>query len=82
MPNGGNRVSEQIAANAISFTIEKPLQSWIEASKILGVITEIEDGSGVQNINGFSYSFNISGDGNGTTYSYKPFSKMNWLLFR
>ena len=77
MPNGGNRVSEQIAANAISFTIEKPLQSWIEASKILGVITEIEDGSGVQNINGFSYSFNISGDGNGTTYSYKPFSKMD-----
>ncbi|MBR2670379.1 MAG: phosphoadenosine phosphosulfate reductase family protein [Solobacterium sp.] len=40
LPNGGNRVSEHIGDNTISFTMKEPLQDWLEVSKILGVITE------------------------------------------
>ena len=45
--NGGNRVSEQISDNAISFTLQKPLQDWVEVSKILGVITEFDGKRGI-----------------------------------
>ena len=77
LPNGGNRVSEHIGDNTISFTIETPLQDWTEVSRILGVITETEGNGGVQKINGINYIFQITNMGNRTTYSYKPFSKMD-----
>ena len=77
LSNGGNRVSEQINNNAISFTIKEPLQDWIEVSKVLGVITEFNGKEGIQKIDGINYLFTIKKNENSTTYSYKPFSKMD-----
>ena len=77
LPNGGNRVSEHIGDNAISFTIKEPIQDWLEVSKILGVITEFEGNKGVHKINGINYLFEIKKNGNSTTFSYKPFSQMD-----
>lgn len=77
LPNGGNRVSEHIGDNTISFTIETPLQDWTEVSRILGVITENDGTNGIQKINGINYLFQITNEGNRTKYSYKPFSKMD-----
>lgn len=77
LPNGGNRVSEHIGDNAISFTMKEPVQNWLEVSKILGVITEFDSNEGVHKINGINYLFEISKNENSTTFSYKPFSKMD-----
>ncbi len=75
--NGGNRVSEQIGDNAISFTMKKPLQDWLEVSRILGVITEFNGKRGIHKIDGINYMFEIEKDDNITTFSYKPFFKMD-----
>jgi len=77
LPNGGNRVSEHIGDNAISFTMKEPIQDWLEVSKILGVITEFEGNKGVHKINGINYLLEIKKNENSTTFSYKPFSKMD-----
>ena len=77
LPNGGNRVSEHIGENSISFTMEEPGQSWLEVSKILGVITEFDGQAGVQKISGINYNFKINKRENGLTISYSPFSKMD-----
>lgn len=78
--NGGNRVSEHIGDNAISFTMMHPLQDWLEVSKILGVITELDGNKGIQKIDKISYTFEISKNGNSTTFTYKPFSKMDRFI--
>ena len=75
--NGGNRVSEQISDNAISFTLQKPLQDWVEVSKILGVITEFDGKRGIHKINGINYLFEIEKNDNTSTFTYKPFFKMD-----
>lgn len=75
--NGGNRVSEHIGDNAISFTMKRPLQDWLEVSKILGVITEFDGNKGIQKIDKINYIFQISENENSTTITYMPFSKMD-----
>mgnify|MGYP005786029517 FL=1 len=57
LPNGGNRVSESISNDSISFTMEYTKQSWIEVSKVLGVITEFNGTVGTHKIDGLNYRF-------------------------
>ena len=77
LPNGGNRVSEHIGDNSISFTMEVPVQDWMEVSKLLGVITEFDGKKGIQKIDGINFGFKISNLDKGFSILYTPFSKMD-----
>ena len=77
LPNGGNRVVETISGNKITFTMESPIQDWLEVAKILGVITELQDDKGIQKIAGVNYEFNIFQEPGSFSISYSPFSKMD-----
>lgn len=78
LPNGGNRVSEHIGDSQISFSIEHPIQDWLEVVKLLGVITEFDGHEGIQKIDGISFRFKIGKrEDSGFTISYSPFVKMN-----
>lgn len=77
LPNGGNRVSEYIGENSIAFTMETPLQDWLEVSKILGVITDFDGSKGYQRIDHSNYSFQIQKRDKGFAIKYYPFSKMD-----
>lgn len=78
LSNGGNRVSETIDNNEITFTIANPVQSWNETSKILGVITENSEHQSIQKIDGINYQFFVGEKEDGSfSVSYKPFSRMD-----
>lgn len=78
LPNGGNRVVENISNNSITFSIAESVQNWNETVKILGVITEKSDNKGIQKIDGANYEFTISKtDDCGFSVTYSPFSMMN-----
>lgn len=77
LPQGGNRVDEQVQNNTIKFIISDAAQEWMACSPILGVITEFDGANGCQNINGINYSFHICSEAEITTISYSPFSKMD-----
>ena len=77
LPNGGNRVSEQIQNNRISFSIIYPSQQWLSVAPVLGTITEQNDISGVQNIYGNNYEYHINQSDSVLRVSYGPFSKMD-----
>ena len=80
LTNGGNRVSELIQNDAISFVMEEPLQNWLEVSKILGVITDFENGKGIQKIDGRNFQFTIKHTEKGFIVSYAPFSRMDRFI--
>lgn len=77
LPNGGNRIEEQIQNNTIKFTMSNPTQNWLECAPILGTITEFDGTSGFQKIDKISYSFRICTDSEKTVVSYSPFAKMD-----
>ncbi len=77
LPNGGNRVSEIINGNYITFTIPHPLQDWLDVSKILGVVTESDKRKGVQKINSINYEFTLAQENDILTVSYFPFTRMD-----
>lgn len=81
LPNGGNRVFESIVDDKIHFSIEEPIQDWIEVAKILGVITEFDGTTGCHKINDIIYNFKIIYEAKGGfKVSYYPFSKMDRYL--
>lgn len=77
LEKGGNRVSEEIRNNSISFKIPRTLQQWTDISKVLGYVSENENGAGVQRINNIQYSFQIAETESTLTVTYRPFSKMD-----
>lgn len=77
LPNGGNRVSEQIQNNTITFTINNASQRWLAVAPILGTITEQNELTGVQKIDGNNYEYRIVEREGILQVSYKPFSKMD-----
>lgn len=80
LPNGGNRVSESMSNDGISFTMEYTKQKWTEVSKILGVITEFDETSGTHKIDGLVYRFTIENHEQGFTVTYTPFKSMNRFI--
>ena len=77
LPNGGNRVSEKVSDNELIFSIRVPTQSWLSVAPILGTITEQNEHSGIQKIDGINYQYRIKKNDGEVRVSYKPFSKMN-----
>ena len=77
LPNGGNRVREKVSDNELIFSIRVPMQSWLSVAPILGAITEQNEHSGIQKIDGINYQYRIKKNDGEVRVSYKPFSKMN-----
>lgn len=75
LPNGGNRVTEVLKDNEISFSFTKTTQDWIKVASILGPIVEFDGRKGVQIINHQEYEFSISDDMK--RVSYGPYSNMD-----
>ena len=57
LPNGGNRVSEQVSNNWITFSIDHPTQNWLSVAPVLGTITEQSEEKGLQKIDGSNYEY-------------------------
>lgn len=77
LPNGGNRITEQIQNNEIMFTINGYRQDWLSVAPILGIITEQKENSGVQKIAGINFEYKLQYKENAIRISYRPFSKMD-----
>lgn len=77
LPNGGNRVSEQIQKDSITFSIKMSTQKWLDCAPVLGTVTEFDGVCGVQKISGVNYSFRITTESEIAVVSYSPFSKMD-----
>lgn len=75
LPNGGNRVSETIRNDTITFLFSKHIQDWSNVMGILGPTVERTDNTGIQIISNQEFKFEISEDG--TQVSYSPFKQMD-----
>lgn len=76
LPNGGNRITEVIDEDKISFGLTMQTQRWVDVCPILGPIISHDGDKYSQLISGNEYYFMISGD-NGNTITYWPYSKMD-----
>lgn len=75
LPNGGNRITETIRDDKITFYFSKYLQQWTGVAAILGPTVENDGNTGIQIISNKEYRFEISEDGTEVTYS--PFKIMD-----
>ena len=75
LPNGGNRVSEIISGDAITFRFSDLKQDWLSVAVILGPIVERSGNQGIQLIDGQEYMFKLSDDKKSVAYS--PYKLMN-----
>lgn len=75
LPNGGNRVTEVLKDNVLTFSFAEFTQDWLRVAPILGPIVEFRNGEGVQIIDRQEYNFSISEDKK--KVSYKPYSIMD-----
>lgn len=77
LPNGGNRVSEQVQKDTLTLSVSRTSQSWLDCAPILGTITEFDGVRGTQKISGINYDFRVVSTEGKTEVSYAPFSKMD-----
>lgn len=75
LPNGGNRVTEVLKDNVLTFSFTEFTQDWLRVAPILGPIVEFRNGEGVQIIDHQEYYFSISEDKR--KVSYKLYSIMD-----
>ncbi|CAA7603115.1 Phosphoadenosine phosphosulfate reductase family [Acididesulfobacillus acetoxydans] len=75
LPNGGNRVSETINGDAITFHFSERKQDWLSVVVILGPIVERDGNKGIQLIANREYAFCISDDRKSVSYS--PYKLMD-----
>jgi phosphoadenosine phosphosulfate reductase len=75
LPNGGNRMTEVLKDDKLSFSFTSTSQEWLAVVPILGPIVEYNENTGVQIINHQEYRFSISEDGK--RVSYWPFHTMD-----
>ena len=77
LPNGGNRISEQVQRDEIIFYFQKTEQKWLDVAPIRGTITEQNSSSGIQKIDHTNYEYRISEQDGILRVSYRPFSRMD-----
>lgn len=80
LPNGGNRVEEQIQNNAIHFSIDRSTQEWLNCVPVLGTVTEFDGKRGIQKISGINFEFRVQNDDDKIFISYSPFSRMDRFI--
>lgn len=80
LSNGGNRITEQVLNNTLIFKIENASQAWKSVAPLLGVITEDEQDSGIQKIDGINFEYHILENEKTLTIEYRPFSRMNRFI--
>lgn len=80
LPNGGNRVEEQIQNNAIHFSIDRPTQEWLNCAPVLGTVTEFDGKRGIQKISGINFEFRVQNDDDKIFIYYSPFSRMDRFI--
>lgn len=73
LPNGGNRVTEVIDGDKITFRFSARTQNWLEVSKILGNIVDKSGDTYTQIIKHQSFKFVQNSD----IVTYMPYSKMD-----
>ena len=71
LPNGGNRVNEQVKDDTLFLQLSERRQKWENVTRLLGPILSLENNRGVQNINNNEYVFSI--DYNKNIITYYPF---------
>ncbi|HCF89832.1 MAG TPA: hypothetical protein DHD79_02200 [Firmicutes bacterium] len=71
--DGGNRVTEVIDDDRITFQFSKNSNRWLDVCKLLGEVVEKDGNNYVQIIDHQSYSFIVSED----SVTYYPYSQMN-----
>jgi len=78
LPNGGNRVTETINDNTITFYLTEAKQDWLSVTAILGPVVERNGNTGIQLISNQEYTYVISKDGR--TVSYSPYKLMDRFI--
>lgn len=78
LPNGGNRVTEVLKDNIITFSFSEITQKWMDVAPILGPIVEFDGNQGVQMIGHQEYEFSISSDCK--KVEYRPYSTMDRFM--
>ena len=79
LPNGGNRVIEKIADDAISFSFTDQTQDWLNVCSILGPVVYHNEEVYTQIIDKQEFWFRISKK-TGNTVTYYPYSKMDRFI--
>lgn len=80
LPHGGNRITEKIQNNSISFNFSIKTLNWKDVATILGPFVEFDKNTfkGIQIIDGKEFDFSISKDEK--TISYSPYKKMDRFI--
>lgn len=76
LPNGGNRVTEVINDDKISFSFTSLSQQWLDVCTILGPVVSHKDNKYSQIIANQEYNFSIT-DCDKISVNYWPYSKMD-----
>lgn len=76
LPNGGNRITETINNNSISFDFAEVKQNWLSIAPLLGPIVGKTENCYIQLIDKQEYTFSIE-KSKGLSVTYTPYSKMD-----
>lgn len=79
LPNGGNRITEVIDNDRISFSFSDKAQNWLDVCKILGPVVSRTENKFTQIIAEQEFNFSLTGD-NGDAVVYWPYSKMDRFI--
>jgi phosphoadenosine phosphosulfate reductase len=76
LPNGGNRVTETINNDSISFDFAEVKQNWLSIAPLLGPIIGKTENTYIQLIDRQEYTFSIE-ESRGLSVTYNPYTKMD-----
>jgi phosphoadenosine phosphosulfate reductase len=78
LPNGGNRVSEVIENDTITFDFSLMKQKWLDVSPLLGTIVAKRKNKYIHKIDRQEFALTI--ENRGKRISYSPYSQMNRFI--
>ena len=78
LPNGGNRVTETIQENSITFHFSKRVQEWEKVAVILGPMVAKGENTGTHLISGREFKYEIFDNENSIRYT--PFKNMDRFI--
>lgn len=78
LPNGGNRITESVSNDTLTFSFASHTQNWWDVAPVLGPIIEKNEARAVQLIDRREYTVSVD-DTNGLVVKVAPFSMMDRL---